>query len=60
MEDSYKTRQAAKWNIPVVPESFIQDSINMAQIVDFGDYEIHRKQANSEFDMGRIAGNVII
>ena len=43
----------------MVPESFIQDSINMAQIVDFGDYEIHRKQANSEFDMGRIAGNVI-
>ena len=55
-QDSYKSRMAQKWGIPVVSTEFIHKCIETGKLVEADPFVVVGKTAAKEFDTGKIVG----
>ena len=55
-QDSYKSRMAQKWGIPVVDVSFIDACIEANKLLEPDQYIVVGKTAGEEFSTGKIIG----
>ncbi len=57
-QDSYKSRMAQKWGIPVVSTEFIHKCVEAGKLVEVDPYVVVGKTATKEFGLGKIIGMV--
>ncbi len=55
-QDSYKSRMAQKWGIPVVSTEFIHKCVEAGKLVEVDPYVVVGKTAAKEFNSGKIIG----
>lgn len=55
-QDSYKSRMAQKWGIPVVSVDFIQRCVEAKKLLETDPYTVVGKTAAQEFSSGKILG----
>ena len=55
-KDSYKSRMAQKWGVPIVTTDFIHKSIEAGKLLEADLFVVVGKTATKEFDTGKIIG----
>lgn len=55
-QDSYKSRMAQKWGIPVISTEFIHKCVEAGKLVEADPFVVVGKTATEEFDNGKIVG----
>lgn len=55
-QDSYKSRMAQKWGVPVVNTDFIHKCIEAGKLLEADPFVVVGKTATKEFDTGKIVG----
>ena len=55
-QDSYKSRMAQKWGIPVVAMDFIHKCVEAGMLLEADPFVVAGKTATGEFDTGKIVG----
>lgn len=58
-QDSYKSRMAQKWGIPVVSTSFIEDSVAAGKLLEADNFTVAGKTASEQLSVGKIVGELI-
>ena len=55
-QDSYKSRIAQKWGVPVVSVDFVHQCVERGQLLEADPYVVVGKTAAEEFSTGKIIG----
>lgn len=55
-QDSYKSRMAQKWGIPVVSMEFVDKCIEAGKLLEADQFIVVGKTAAQEFSTGKIVG----
>lgn len=55
-QDSYKSRMAQKWGIPVVSLDFVYKSVDAGKLLEADRFIVVGKTAAEEFSAGKIIG----
>ena len=55
-QDSYKSRMAQKWSIPVINISFIDKCIECGKLLEPDEFVVAGKTAGEELSAGKIMG----
>ena len=55
-QDSYKSRMAQKWSIPVVSMDFVHKSTEAGKLLEADQFIVVGKTAAQEFSTGKIVG----
>ena len=55
-QDSYKSRMAQKWSIPVVSMEFVDKCIEAKKLLEADQFIVVGKTAAQEFSTGKIVG----
>ena len=55
-QDSYKSRMARKWGVPVVSVDFIHQCVETGKLLEADAYIVVGKTAAMEFSTGKIVG----
>ena len=55
-QDSYKSRMAQKWGIPVVSMDFVHKSVEAGKLLEADQFIVVGKTAAQEFSTGKIVG----
>ncbi len=55
-QDSYKSRMAAKWGIPIVSLAFIAECLSVGRLVETDQFVVVGRTAAEEFSSGKIVG----
>ncbi len=56
-QDSYKSRMAIKWGIPVVSLAFVAECLSAGKLLEADKFLVVGKTAAEEFSTGKIIGN---
>lgn len=55
-QDSYKSRMAQKWGIPVISTDFIHECVSAGKLLEADKFVVVGKTAAEEFSTGKIIG----
>ena len=55
-QDSYKSRMAQKWKVPVLSVEYITKCVEAGKLLEVDPYVVVGKTASEEFSSGKIVG----
>ena len=55
-QDSYKSRMAQKWKVPVLSVDFISKCVEAGRLLEVDPYVVVGRTASEEFSSGKIVG----
>ena len=55
-QDSYKSRMAQNWGIPVISMSFVDSCLQAGKLLEADEFVVAGKTAAEEFSTGKIIG----
>ena len=58
-QDSYKSRMAGKWGIPVVSTQFIAECLSAGRLLEADQFLVVGKTAAEQFSTGKIIGTKV-